>query len=92
MSKPIGVSSERLRQPFFSPIDALPAKRLAVAAKSRARAAGSWLLLVIRRLDKPVGPEATEIMGRLVELAMIDAHETVQNLRRLQTQLEDARL
>jgi hypothetical protein len=31
-------------------------------------------------------------MGQLVELAMIDAQETLQSLRRLQTQLEDARL
>ena len=62
-----------------------------MAAESRSRAAASWLLLVIRRLEKPVGPEATEIMGRLIELAITDAHETVQNLRHLQTQLEEAR-
>ena len=68
-------------------LNALPAKRLAVAGESRARAAASWLLLIIRRLDKPVGPEAIEIMGRLIELAMIDAQDMVQNLRRLQTQL-----
>jgi hypothetical protein len=67
------------------------AKRLASTAETRSRAVGGWAVLVVRRLQKPVGPEGIEIIGRLIELAMIDAQDTVQNLRRLQTQLEEAR-
>ena len=54
--------------------DALAAKRLALAAEAGSRAVGSWLLLITRRLDKPVGPEAIEVMGRLLELALANAN------------------
>ena len=77
-------------QLIANPLDSLLAKRLAVTVETRSRAVGSWAVLVVRRLQKPVGPEAIDVC-QLVELAIIDAQETVQNLRRLQTQLEDAR-
>ena len=73
------------------PLDSLLAKRLASTVETRSRAVGGCAVLIVRRLHKPVGPEAIDVMGRLVELAMIDAQETVQNLRRLQTQLDEGR-
>ena len=78
-------------QLIANPLDSLLAKRLATTVETRSRAVGGWAVLVVRRLQKPVGPEGIEIMGRLIELAMIDAQETLQSLRHLQTQLEEAR-
>jgi len=78
-------------QLIANPLDSLLAKRLATTVETRSRAVGGWAVLVVRRLQKPVGPEGIEIMGQLIELAMIDAQETLQSLRHLQTQLEEAR-
>ena len=61
------------------PLNSLLAKRLATTVETRSRALGSWAILLVRRLKKPVGPEAIDVMGHLVELAMIDAEETVQS-------------